>query len=314
MSSEVRSSGQRRSFIGEAEARHSPSCGGLSSVLVPDWQAGDRGVPWIFVGWGRTVGPWAVGLVAVRGCGATEVNRLRKARAGISARRINREFIDVFNGGGLMKVLRTRRISPAMAVAMVALVVALGGTAVAAHRVLAPANSVNSAAVIDHSLQTRDFKKGLLKAGPVGRTGATGPTGSAGPAGPAGAPGPIGPSNAFVHYQTGPVYLGDSDLPVQVTTLAIPAAGTYMLWAKTYGTSTGVGDTVTCDLTAGGDVDQTVADVENGKPQSMAMNVAHVFTGPGTAVLSCVTDGTGMFANYGTVSAIQVANLTRADG
>jgi hypothetical protein len=117
-----------------------------------------------------------------------------------------------------------------------------------------------------------------------------------------------------VHYQTGPIYLGDSDLPVAVTTLAIPAAGTYMLWAKTYATSTGIGDTVTCDLRADGDVDQAEADVENGKPQSMAMNVAHVFTAPGTAVLSCTSDGTGMNANYGTVSAIKVANLTRADG
>lgn len=85
-------------------------------------------------------------------------------------------------------------------------------------------------------------------------------------------------------------------------------------WAKTYATRTGVGDNVTCDLTADGDVDQAVADVQNGKPESMAMNVAHVFTGPGTAVLSCSSGGTLMFANYGTVSAIQVANLTRADG
>jgi hypothetical protein len=210
-----------------------------------------------------------------------------------------------------------------MAVAMVALVITLGGTAVAADRLLAPANSVNSAAVINHSLKTRDFKKGALKAGPVGRTGATGaagPTGSPGPAGPTGSPGPTGttgpagPSNAFVHYQTGPVYLGDADLPVPITTLAIPAAGTYMLWAKTYGTTTGTGGNVTCDLKAAGDIDQAVADVEPGKPESMAMNVAHVFTGPGTAVLSCTSNGTGMFANFGTVSAIQVANLTRADG
>jgi hypothetical protein len=201
-----------------------------------------------------------------------------------------------------------------MVVAMVALVVALGGTAVAAHRVLAPANSVNSAAVINHSLKKRDFKKGVLKAGPVGRTGATGPAGPTGSDGPAGATGPAGPSNAFVHYQTGPIYLGDADLPVAITTLAIPAAGTYMLWAKTYATTTGTGGNVTCRLIAGGDVDQAVADVEPGKPESLAMNVAHVFTGPGTAVLSCSSPGTGMFANYGTVSAIQVANLTRADG
>lgn len=207
-----------------------------------------------------------------------------------------------------------------MAVAVVALVVALGGTAVAAHEVLAPANSVNSAAVIDHSLQQQDFKKGLLLAGPAGpaghagSAGPAGPAGSAGSAGPAGPAGPIGPSNAFVHYQTGPVHF-DGGPAVAITTLAIPAAGTYMLWAKTYVTSSGIGDNVTCDLTAGGDIDRASADIENGKPESMAMNVAHVFTGPGTAVLSCSTPGgTGMAANFATVSGIQVASLTRADG
>jgi hypothetical protein len=222
-----------------------------------------------------------------------------------------------------MKALRTHRISPSMTVAMVALVIALGGTAVAARRVLAPANSVNSAAVINHSLQAQDFKNGVLKAGPAGpaghagtpgNPGTGGPPGPAGPAGPpgtTGSTGPVGPSNAFVHYQTGPIHI---DGPTTITSLAIPTAGTYMLWAKTYIDTTGIAANETCDLTAGGDHDEAVTYVESGKTASLAMNVAHVFSGPGTADLTCDGAGTGMALHYATVSGIQVANLTRADG
>jgi hypothetical protein len=199
-----------------------------------------------------------------------------------------------------MRVLRTRRISPAMAVALVALVVALGGTAVAAHRVLAPANSVNSAAVINHSLQQQDFKRGLLKSGPVGRTGATGPAG------------PVGPSNAFVHYRTGPVAIALAPATTTVTSLAIPAAGTYVFWAKAYIEHPST--VVTCDLKAGGDLDESRISQGAGGIDDVAMNVAHVFSGPGTVDLVCSAETTGNEANFATVSGIQVANLTRADG
>jgi hypothetical protein len=95
-----------------------------------------------------------------------------------------------------MKRLVCTRVSPSMVVATGALLVALGGTGIAASTVLlAPENSVNSAAVIDHSLLKKDFKTGQLprgqrgsrgSIGPAGATGATGATGSAGTAGPKG--------------------------------------------------------------------------------------------------------------------------------
>ena len=204
---------------------------------------------------------------------------------------------------------------------MVALVVSLGGTAVAAHGVLAPANSVNSAAVINHSLQVQDFKKGLLKAGPTGRPGPAGPAGAAGTAGTpgtpgaAGATGPVGPSNAFVHYQTGPVAIAVAPTKTTVTSLVIPAAGTYMFWAKTYVASGNSGeDGVTCELAAGGDRDEAESWAEGGFPNSMAMNVAHVFATPGTADLICSASQAGASANYATVSGIRVADLSREDG
>lgn len=105
-----------------------------------------------------------------------------------------------------MKKLWGRRPSPAMVVACLALIVALGGTSVAAVSQLVPRNSVGprqiqfgavtgpkirnnavtSVKVANRSLLRADFAPGQLPAGP------TGPQGPAGPAGPAGAAGPAG--------------------------------------------------------------------------------------------------------------------------
>jgi hypothetical protein len=83
---------------------------------------------------------------------------------------------------------RIPRPSPALLIACLALLVALGGTSVAAVKVLAPRNSVGSAQVINKSLLPIDFK--TPPKGPAG------PRGPAGPAGPAGAAGPAGPAGA----------------------------------------------------------------------------------------------------------------------
>lgn len=82
------------------------------------------------------------------------------------------------------------RPSPALIVACFALLVALGGTSIAAVNAL-PRNSVGTAqlknnAVVsskvkDGSLLAKDFASGQLQAGPAGPAGAAGPAGPAGP-------------------------------------------------------------------------------------------------------------------------------------
>ena len=103
-----------------------------------------------------------------------------------------------------------RRPSPAMVVACLALLAALGGTSVAAVNQLARNsvgtpqlrnnavtnpkirnNAVNSAKVANRSLLRVDFAPGQLPAGPTGPQGPAGPAGAAGPAGPAGVIGAI---------------------------------------------------------------------------------------------------------------------------
>lgn len=94
---------------------------------------------------------------------------------------------------------RTRRPSPAMVVACLALLVALGGTSVAAVSQLVPRNSVGTAqlkknAVVstkvkNRSLLAADFKAGQLPAGAAGPEGDKGGKGDKGDKGDTGAPG-----------------------------------------------------------------------------------------------------------------------------
>jgi hypothetical protein len=100
-----------------------------------------------------------------------------------------------------MKRLRLIKLSPSMVVASIALLVALGGTSIAAVAVAVPRNSVGtlqlqdnavvSAKVKNGSLLSRDFRSGQIPKGPKG------PQGPAGPAGPAGAAGAVGPTGAI---------------------------------------------------------------------------------------------------------------------
>ena len=87
----------------------------------------------------------------------------------------------------------SRRVSPAMVVACVALTVALAGTGYASVSLVLPRDSVGTkqlrsdavttSKVRDFSLRAWDFKRGSLPSGP---------TGPAGPVGPQGPPGVVG--------------------------------------------------------------------------------------------------------------------------
>jgi hypothetical protein len=104
-----------------------------------------------------------------------------------------------------MRKLLERRPSPAMVVACLALLVALGGTGYAA--VSLPRNSVGtiqlqpgsvtSAKVQDFTLRRTDFRPGTLRRGPRGARGAQGAAGPTGAPGPAGAAGPAGTIGAI---------------------------------------------------------------------------------------------------------------------
>jgi hypothetical protein len=101
-----------------------------------------------------------------------------------------------------MRRLMSHRPSPAMVVAFIALLAALGTSAYA--QLTIPRNSVGNAQlkrnavtsskVRNGSLLRRDFRRGQLPRGPRGFPGPQGPAGERGPAGPAG---PAGPTNTY---------------------------------------------------------------------------------------------------------------------
>jgi hypothetical protein len=112
-----------------------------------------------------------------------------------------------------MRRITSYRPSPAMVIAFIALLLALGGgayaqqlsnnsvgskqlknNAVTAKKI--KNGAVTSSKVKNGTLVSGDFKAGELPAGPRGATGERGATGATGPAGPAGPAGPRGPAGA----------------------------------------------------------------------------------------------------------------------
>src|SRR5919108_3417857 len=121
-----------------------------------------------------------------------------------------------------MHVLRRFRPSPAMVVACLALLIALGGTSYAAIQAL-PRNSVTTVQVKNGSLLARDFRRGQIPRGPAGPAGPTGPQGPAGPQGPPGSAANVAIRWALVR--------ADGGIAAQsggITLAAKPSAGTYI--------------------------------------------------------------------------------------
>jgi hypothetical protein len=227
----------------------------------------------------------------------------------------------------------SRRPSPAVVISLIALFVALGGTSFAAVTLVAK-NSVGSPQVINGSLQTVDLSKKAKKAlkgsrgarGPAGQTGAAGPTGAtgatgaAGAAGTPGAPGatgPIGPSNGFTVFRDAGV--GLTSTATTVATMTNVAAGSYVIFAKTYIDTSPIGDPVgytTCTLAAEGDSDRSSANMGGQSQQvsraALAMQVSHVFAATGSITVSCITNPvtTNVTANWTKITAIKVGSVT----
>ncbi len=209
------------------------------------------------------------------------------------------------------------------AIGLLALFVALGGSAYAAATITGSSvkdGSLTGRDVKNRSLTKRDFRAGSLPAGRqgvAGPQGAVGPQGAAGPAGPAGQAGPQGepgPSEAIV------AFLGEFDLPNAGSPVgpAIPVpAGSWVIDV------TGLFDSIVsaereteCRLMAKpelkiiGFTNQITVD-SNSQPGAeipMLMSTAHTFNTPGQLQLEC--SGTGVRLRGVTVRAVRTGKLT----
>ena len=138
----------------------------------------------------------------------------------------------------MSRLLRSLRPSPAMIVALLALVVALSGTSYAIAKL--PKKSVGAAqlkkdavtskAVKNGSLTAADLKAGVLTSGPAGPAGPAGPQGATGPAGPQGPAGPA--TSAYAQATRDPAFaipFGDWTTMFGLTEFADPTTGPLVL-------------------------------------------------------------------------------------
>jgi hypothetical protein len=200
-----------------------------------------------------------------------------------------------------------------MVIALVALVLAMGGSAVAA-------SLITSKQIKDGTIQTRDLStKAVASLRTTAASAAAGPAGPAGPEGPAGPKGdrgdkgepgatgqqgPVGPSDG---YSAGNASDSGSHAPVS---LSLPA-GDYIAFAK-YSVfwPTAASVNAGCMLSDGvGDGAALFASVEQtGVTQSSASGSIKVhLTSPGTVTLYC--GAVNATIGYANITAIKVGTL-----
>ena len=194
--------------------------------------------------------------------------------------------------------------SPATAIALAALFVALGGAGYAATQL--PKNSVGtaqikknavtSAKVRNGSLLAADFKAGQLPQGARGEAGAKGDTGAR------------GPSDAYLGTRNGsPLVALTTSMTAFATTPTLPA-GSYVVSGRVNlvgGGSTSTG--VVCGLASDAVQSLTVA---ASTVMPIAMSGAQTLTSPGTISINCSQASGSTSVAQASVVATRVESLT----
>jgi hypothetical protein len=212
--------------------------------------------------------------------------------------------------------MRRFRVSPSLAVASLALLVALGGTSFAAVSAF-PRHSVTNAALATGAVDTRVVKNRSLKATDFGvgqlPRGPAGPPGQPGAQGQAGAAGAPGPSDAYVKNVTGTVNVPTAGGGIGSVT--IPQAGNYVIIAKVgVSSSAGISGDVRCTLTAGGATDTGTVTLPADGRGVVTTAVGAQYSAAGSAGVTCnQTVGEGS-VNAGQVRivAIKTGTLTNS--
>jgi hypothetical protein len=239
--------------------------------------------------------------------------------------------------GRVVARMRAFSLSPAIAVALLALFIALGGSAVAASRYL-----INSTGQINPKVLKKlkgevglEGTKGLAGApglagakGDPGPKGETGPEGKAGPKGEkgaegkAGSKGEAGSSPGLIDTVEGPLTLKAESAEQTVATMANVPAGHYLLNAKVTVENQAAGEsTVQCYLRAESTtIDEAKAYFgsgefkEAGYIQTLPLTASQSFASTGAVVLTCNDLGSATVVSRAVISAVQVQPLTQTTG
>lgn len=214
--------------------------------------------------------------------------------------------------------MQSRKPSPALVVSIIALVAALGGSAVAAKVLITSSAQIKNGAVRGVDLRNGTITKKKLSAGTIRSLSGSSVAGSSVAA----------DSSAAVeaHRLNGP------DLPKggssSVAELAL-APGTYAVFAKTTITPTfednGLLDTVlkddktipaSCTLDVGGTGDFAIAPLVtpgSGYPATLNAQLTRTLAAPATATLTCKADDVHWTAANTSIIAVRVGSTTRTE-
>jgi hypothetical protein len=190
--------------------------------------------------------------------------------------------------------MKVRRPSPGLIVAVIALVAAMSGSAIAV-------SAITGSQIKDGTIGVNDLSKKAVgklhgargRPGRAGARGPQGPKGDAGALGPQGQKGDTGPSDAFSFFHD-----ADITLPNTSTPLSAPLApGNYVILAKfIFDNDSNFTSRPTCTLTAGTDTDVgelgTSSNAASDDAAMATLTVVHSFTNAGTVTLDC-TAGSG---------------------
>jgi hypothetical protein len=209
-----------------------------------------------------------------------------------------------------------KRPSAALVVAILALVMAMGGSAVAASLITSKQIKDGTIQPVDLSKQARAVlaAKASDLPGPQGPVGAKGDKGDAGAQG---AQGERGPSDAVADFQSGAADWSAS--AAEVVSVQLPA-GDYVVSADTTADNDSKGDAeVSCDLELGGTVVARAqhlvlaGDGGAGERQTVAVTGAGTLAAAGTAALRCESSVMDGHWDDSSITAIHVAAATTTD-
>jgi hypothetical protein len=183
------------------------------------------------------------------------------------------------------------RLTYANVIATIALFIALGGTSVAAKKLVITGkniknNTVTSADIKNYSLRAKDLKKGLLKS-----SNAT----------------PLASAAFQASRDAGPSGVAPSQNYTGVATLQI-APGAYVIFAK-IDLQSDQQDSSRCRLTAEASIDESNRGLRaNGTGEAHNLQLAHTFTQPGAVSLACRTSSGNWSASDTKILAIKVGS------
>lgn len=201
--------------------------------------------------------------------------------------------------------MRRRRFGYAEVAATLALVLSMGGGAMAAQHYLISSTKQISPKVL---------KKLQGARGATGATGAVGATGGLGQQGSTGATGPAGIGPAFGAFNDGPVLFPNTNA-VSVATLSSLPAGSYAITAKADVLDSGSGSQLICVLAAESDNDTDYIATAATQLRSVAtFQLLHTFSAAGGSVqLQCAADASNKFTLSDVkIQAVQVSSAATA--